>query len=110
MLRQGVIDNSPKAPLIMGFELAGEIEVVGEGVTGFRVGDRVSALTDSKAWSELVNVPIKYVYKLPAKISFQDAVGITLNYVVAYALLFDVGNLRSGQTVLAHSIGGGVVR
>ncbi|XP_054164421.1 synaptic vesicle membrane protein VAT-1 homolog-like isoform X2 [Oppia nitens] len=110
MLRQGVIDNPPKtkAPFIMGFECAGEIEAVGEGVTGFRVGDRVAALSEAKAWAELVAINTKYVYKIPAKMSFQDAVATTMNYVVAYALLFGVGNLKSDQTVLVHSVGGGV--
>lgn len=109
MLRQGVIDNPPKTPFIMGQECAGEVEAVGEGVTEFRVGDRVAALSESRAWAELVNVPAKYVYKIPAKMSFAEAAATTMNYVVAYALLFDIGNLHSDQTVLVHSVGGGVV-
>ncbi|CAG2123123.1 unnamed protein product, partial [Medioppia subpectinata] len=40
--------------------------------------------------------------------SYEDAVAVTMNYVVAYALLFCVGNLKSDQTVLVHSVGGGV--
>jgi NADPH:quinone reductase-like Zn-dependent oxidoreductase len=110
MLRQGVIDNPPKtkAPFIVGFECAGEIEAVGDGVTGLKVGDRVAALNESRAWAELVNVPAKYVYKIPAKMSFQDAAATTMNYAVAYALLFDLGNLKSDQTILVHSVGGGV--
>jgi len=110
MLRQGVIDNPPKtkAPFVLGFECAGEVEAVGEGVTDIRVGDRVAALSESKAWAELVAVPAKFVYKIPAKMSFEDAAAITMNYVVAYALLFEIGNLKSDQTVLVHSVGGGV--
>jgi NADPH:quinone reductase-like Zn-dependent oxidoreductase len=41
--------------------------------------------------------------------SFQDAAATTMNYAVAYALLFDIGNLKSDQTILVHSVGGGVV-
>jgi len=110
MLRQGVIDNPPKtkAPFIMGFECAGEVEAVGEGVKDIRVGDRVAALSESRAWAELVSVPSKYVYKIPAKMSFEDAAAITMNYVVAYALLFEIGNIKSDQIVLVHSVGGGV--
>ena len=74
-----------------------------------RVGDRVAALSESRAWAELVAVPSKYVYKIPAKMSFEDAAAITMNYVVAYALLFEIGNIKSDQTVLVHSVGGGVV-
>lgn len=93
----------------MGFECAGVIESVGEGVTGFEAGDRVAALTDMRAWAELVSVPEKHVYKLPSKMKFEDATALTLNGVVAVALLFDVANVKPGQTVLVHSIGGGVV-
>lgn len=108
MARQGAIDNLPKAPFIMGFECAGDVEAVGEGVTGFEVGKRVVAFSDMKAWAELVTVPAKHAYILPEAVSYNDAAAILMNYTVAHALLFDVANLREGQTVLIHSIGGGV--
>lgn len=108
MVRQGALDNLPKTPFIMGFECSGEVEAVGEGVTDFKVGDRVAALTEYKAWAELVTVPAKHAYVLPASMSFDDAAAVLMNYVVAYALLFDIGNLREKQTVLMHSVGGGV--
>lgn len=108
MVRQGAIDNLPKTPFIMGFECAGEVEAVGEGVTDFKVGDRVAVLTEYKAWAELVAVPAKHAYLLPASMSFGDAAAVLMNYVVAYSLLFDIGNLREKQTVLVHSVGGGV--
>uniref|UniRef100_A0A131XLP1 Putative vesicle amine transport protein n=1 Tax=Hyalomma excavatum TaxID=257692 RepID=A0A131XLP1_9ACAR len=108
MVRQGALDNLPKTPFIMGFECSGEVEAVGEGVTDFKVGDRVAALTEYKAWAELVTVPAKHAYILPATMSFDDAAAVLMNYVVAYALLFDIGNLREKQTVLMHSVGGGV--
>ena len=69
----------------------------------------MAALSESKAWAELVSVSSKYVYKIPAKMSFKEAAALTMNYVVAYALLFGIGNLKSDQTVLVHSVGGGVV-
>ena len=109
MMRQGAIDNQPKTPFILGFECAGEIEAVGEGVEGLAVGDRVSAFAETGAWAELVVVPAKHVYKIPSPMSFNDAVAVTMNFAVAQALVFDIGNLRNGQTVLVHSAGGGVV-
>lgn len=110
MVRQGAIDNQPKTPFILGAECAGEIEAVGEGVEDLKVGDRVAALAEQGAWAELAAVPARHVYKLPAQMDFQQAVAVTLNFVVAQALLFDVGNLKPGQTILVHSAGGGVVR
>ncbi len=41
--------------------------------------------------------------------SFQDGAALLMNYLTAHLLLFDIGNLRNGQSVLVHSVGGGVV-
>ncbi|RZC34286.1 ADH N domain containing protein, partial [Asbolus verrucosus] len=109
MVRQGAIDSPPKCPFILGFECAGEIEQVGEGVEGFSVGDQVVALPEYRAWAELVAVPAKFVFKLPKDISHLDAATITMNYTVAYILLFELAGLSKGKSILVHSVGGGVV-
>ncbi|KAJ8682056.1 hypothetical protein QAD02_017848 [Eretmocerus hayati] len=106
--RQGSLDSPPKPPFIMGFECAGEIEQVGEGVKDLKVGDRVVALPDYKAWAEYVTVPATSVYALPAGMSFNDATAITLNYTVAHILLFEIANLTPGKSILVQSAGGGV--
>lgn len=108
MVRLGAIDSPPKTPTILGFECAGEIEAVGEEVEGFNVGDRVVALPEFRAWSELVAVPTKYVYHIPEEMTFQDAAAILMNYLVAYILIFDLVSLREGKSLLLHSVGGGV--
>lgn len=108
MARQGVIDNAPKTPFILGFECAGEVEAVGDNVTTYKPGDKVVALTDSRAWAEAVVVPTKFVYKMPVGMSFLDAAAITMNFVVAYILLFEIAGLQKSKSVLVHSAGGGV--
>lgn len=108
MVRQGAIDSPPKCPFILGFECAGEIEQVAEGVEGFAVGDKVVALPEFKAWAELVAVPAKYVFKLPEGMTPLDAAAITMNYTVAYILLFEMAGLSQGKSLLVHSAGGGV--
>ncbi|GIY86870.1 synaptic vesicle membrane protein VAT-1 homolog-like [Caerostris darwini] len=108
MLRQGVIDCPPKLPVVMGYECAGEVEAIGEGVPDVQVGDRVAALTDCKSWAELVVVNTNYVYKLPQEMTFQDAAAMLMNFVVAYGLVFDTACIRENQTILIHSAGGGV--
>ena len=67
------------------------------------------AVTDCAAWSELVAVPAQFVYRMPTGMSFQDGAALLMNYLTAYILLFDIGSLRKGQSVLVHSVGGGVV-
>ncbi|KAG5312333.1 VAT1L protein, partial [Acromyrmex insinuator] len=108
MARQGAIDSPPKTPFIMGSECAGDIEQVGEGVENFKVGDRVVALPDHKAWAELVAVPATSVFALPPGMSYLDAAAITMNYTVAYILLFELAHLTPGKSLLLHSAGGGV--
>lgn len=133
MVRLGAIDSPPKTPTILGFECAGEVEAVGEGVEDFKVscrrneiriitiyilsfllfslkvGDRVVALPEFRAWAELCAVPTEYVYKLPDELSFQDAAAITMNYLVAYIIVFELSSLRPGKSLMLHSAGGGVV-
>jgi len=108
LARQGNLVSLPKTPFTLGFELAGVVELVGSAVQDLKVGDRVAALTDYNAWSDLVTVDAKYVYQLPESLSFDDAVTLTLNYTLAHYLLFEVGHLHSGQTLFVHSVGGGV--
>jgi len=74
-----------------------------------QVGDRVVALPEYRAWAELVAVPARYVYHIPADLSYLDAAAIAMNYLVAYILLFELGGLAPGKSVLVHSAGGGVV-
>jgi len=109
MVRLGLVDAPPKPPFILGMECSGDVEAVGEGVEGLQVGDKVVALSEYRAWAELVAVPAKFVYKLPEGMSYQDAAAITLSYTVAHLLLFELGGLTPGKKVLLHSAGGGVV-
>lgn len=67
------------------------------------------ALPDHKAWAELVTVPATSVFALPPGMSYLDAAAITMNYTVAYILLFELAHLTPGKSLLLHSAGGGVV-
>lgn len=73
------------------------------------MGDRVVALPEYKAWTELVAVPKTAVFVIPENMSYLDAVAITLNYTIAYILLFDLAQLTPGKSLFLHNAGGGVV-
>lgn len=79
-------------------------------IINFQVGDKVVALPEYRAWAELVAVPAKFVYALPENMSPSDAVSITMNYLVAHILVFDMANISPGKSLLLHSAGGSVVR
>lgn len=108
MVRQGVLDSPPKTPVTMGFECAGEVEAVGENTQGVAIGDHVIGFCDYGAWGELVVVSANYVYKMPSNMSYQDGAALTMNYLTAYIMLFDIANLRKGMSVFFHDVGGGV--
>lgn len=108
MVRQGVLDSPPKTPVTMGFECAGEVEAVGDNTQGVAVGDHVIGFCDYGAWGEAVVVPANYVYKMPSNMSYQDGAALTMNYLTAYIMLFDIANLRKGMSVFFHNVGGGV--
>ncbi|XP_063871322.1 synaptic vesicle membrane protein VAT-1 homolog-like [Scylla paramamosain] len=108
MVRQGVTEAPPKTPFILGFECAGVVAAVADDVENVKVGDRVVALPDHRAWAELVPVPAKYVYPVPEAMPLQEAAAVTLSYTVAYLLVHDLANITSNHTVLLHSAGGAV--
>ncbi len=106
--RVGLYPDAPKLPSVVGYEVAGEVESVGEGVTGHKSGDRVLAGTRFGGYAELVTVPEKMVYSLPEKLSFEQGAAFPVNYATAQAGLVTMGGLQEGDRVLIHAAAGGV--
>jgi NADPH:quinone reductase-like Zn-dependent oxidoreductase len=108
MARIGLYPDAPKPPAVLGYEVAGEVESVGEGVTDISVGDRVMAGTRFGGHAELVVVPAAQVLALPDRLSFEQGAAFPVNYGTAYAGLVLMGSLREGDRVLIHAAAGGV--
>ena len=108
MARVGLYPDAPKTPCVLGYEVAGEIESVGEGVSEFAVGDRVMAGTRFGGQAELVAVPAAQVLPLPERLSFEQGAAFPVNYGTAYAALILMGGLRAGDRLLIHAAAGGV--
>jgi NADPH:quinone reductase-like Zn-dependent oxidoreductase len=108
MARVGLYPDAPKPPCVLGYEVAGEVESVGEGVTDFSPGDRVMAGTRFGGQAELVVVPAAQVLPLPERFSFEQGAAFPVNYGTAYAALILMGGLRRGDRVLVHAAAGGV--
>ncbi len=108
MARTGLYPDAPKTPCVLGYEVAGEIESVGEGVTDFKPGDRVIAGTRFNGQAELVTVAAEQVLPLPERLSFEQGAAFPVNYGTAYAALIIMGSLREGDRVLIHAAAGGV--
>src|SRR6476619_5703362 len=108
LARIGLYPDAPKPPCVVGYEVAGEVESVGEGVGSHKVGDRVAALTRFNGQAELVTVPEAQALPLPKKLSFEQGAAFPVNYGTAYAALVIMGGLREGDRVLIHAAAGGV--
>jgi NADPH:quinone reductase-like Zn-dependent oxidoreductase len=108
MARSGVYPDAPSPPCVVGYEVAGEVESVGEGVDEFEAGDRVAAGTRFGGYAELVSVPADQVIALPEKLSFEQGAAFPVNYATAYAALVIMGGLKPGERVLIHAAAGGV--
>jgi len=108
MMRQGLYGSNPEYPFTPGYEAAGEVMDVGEGVTGLGPGDRVLAMTGFGGYSEQVVLDAKRVIPLPDSMSFDQAAAIPVTYGTAYHMLVHLGNLAKGDTVLVHHAAGGV--
>jgi NADPH:quinone reductase-like Zn-dependent oxidoreductase len=106
--RVGLYPDSPPVPCVIGYEVAGEIESVGDGVDGHKVGDRVLAGTRFNGYAELVTVPSDMAYALPKKLSFEQGAAFPVNYSTAQAALVTMGGLEQGDRVLIHAAAGGV--
>ncbi len=108
LARVGLYPDAPKTPCVLGYEVAGEVESLGEGVTEHAVGDRVVAGTRFGGQAELVTVPAEQVLPLSDRLSFEQGAAFPVNYGTAYAALILMGSLRQGDRVLIHAAGGGV--
>ena len=108
MARQGLYPDAPKTPFVAGYEAAGLIDAVGEGVTGLEVGARVMAMSRFGAHADTLVTSSQLVIPIPEAMTFEEAAAIPVNYLTAYHMLFRVANLRSKSKVLIHMAAGGV--
>ena len=108
LARQGLYPDGPKKPCVMGYEVAGVVEAVGDGVDSQLLGKAVVAMTRFKGQSEKVVVAENQLFEKPESLTFEQAAAVPVNYLTAYALLVVMGGLRQGEAVLIHNAGGGV--
>ena len=100
-------------PAVLGMDLAGVVEEVGSGVSGFRVGDEVYGMAGGigglqGTLAEFAAVDAELVAKKPANLTMRQAAGVPLSFITAWEGLVDRAAVRAGQTVLVHAGAGGV--
>ena len=98
----------PPRPFAPGGEIAGEITAIGEGVTGWNIGDRIIAVPGWGGLAETVVIAAKSAFRLPANRSYIDGAALLLTYATSIHALYDRGKLKAGETVLILGAAGGV--
>jgi NADPH:quinone reductase-like Zn-dependent oxidoreductase len=98
----------PPRPFAPGGEIAGTVEAVGEGVSGWSVGDRLIAMIGHGGLQEKVVVSAAQAVPLPPERSFEDGSALILTYATSIHALLDRGRLKPGETLLVLGAAGGV--
>ncbi|MBD2199642.1 MULTISPECIES: NAD(P)-dependent alcohol dehydrogenase [Calothrix] len=111
-IRKGMLRflTGNKFPMILGFDLAGEVVEVGSAVTGFQPGDAIygSTAVPGGAYAEFAAVPANIVAPKPTNLNYEQAAVVPLAALTALQALRDQGNIQSGQSVLINGAAGGV--
>ena len=108
MAREGVHPETPPVPYTPGWDLVGEVDQLGNGVSGIELGQLVSAMPIHGAYAEFVCLPQRELVPVPSGLDAAEAVSLILNYITAYQMLHRSAKVKPGQRVLFHGASGGV--
>lgn len=99
-------------PVILGWDISGEVVETGNGVTDFKIGDQVFGMVNffgnGKAYAEYVASPSKHLALKPKNTTYQQAAASAMAASTAYQALVDVAKIKKGDKVLIHGASGGV--
>ena len=108
MAVKGLYKEAPPLPCILGYDVAGTISAIGDGVTGFQLGDPVIAATRFGGYAEKAITDARAVTKIPATWNPANAIALTTQYCTAFFSASEMVNLHKGDKVLVQSAAGGV--
>lgn len=111
IIRMGLYESAKKLhgyPITPGFEVAGRIAAVGDGVEGWKIGDEVIGLTLFDGYSSRLTTGIDGVFAKPAHLSMEEAATIPTVFLTAWWMIHRQLHPRAGETWLVHSAAGGV--
>ncbi len=106
--RVGLYPDAPKPPFCAGYEVAGVVDALGPGVTGWTVGERALGMCRFGGHASHAVLKVEQVQRIPSGMTDDEAAALPVNYLTAFHMLFRVGNLQPGQRVLVHMAAGGV--
>jgi len=104
----GLMGLRPPKLCILGCDIAGEVEAVGQGVMEFQPGDDVYALLEKGGFAEYVSVPERLLARKPRNLSYEQAAAVPMAAMTALLGLREAGRVEPGQKVLVNGASGGV--
>jgi NADPH2:quinone reductase len=108
MQRQGLYPPPPGAPDIPGLEIAGEVVALGDGVTRWKIGDRVMALVIGGGYAQYCLAHESHALAVPKGFSMDEAAAIPETLFTVWHNVFERGGLKSGETLLVHGGSSGI--
>lgn len=106
--RSGRYPPPPGASPLIGLEVSGEIVALGAGITAWRVGDRVCALTNGGGYAQYALAPAGQVLPIPAGLSLEQAAALPETCFTVWSNVFERGRLRAGESLLVHGGSSGI--
>lgn len=106
--RQGRYPAPPGASDILGLEVAGEVDQLGEGVGRWALGDRVCALLGGGGYAEYAVVDARHALPVPAGLDLVQAAALPETVGTVFANVFEAGALKAGETLLIHGATSGI--
>ena len=107
-MRRGTYPFQKKAPLTPGYSVIGHVRLNGTGCSKFSIGDCVACLSKYDGQAELINLPEKYLVRVPEGVDGKAAVALILDWVTAYQMLHRVAHVKAGQKIFVHALSGAV--
>ena len=106
--RRGAYPPPPGASDILGLEVAGEVEAVGDRVDRWRIGDRVCALLGGGGYADLAVVDARHALPIPDGLDFAQGAVLPETVFTVFANVFEAGGLKAGETLLIHGATSGI--
>ena len=97
-----------RLPFVMGYDVVGEIDQLGDGVRGFQIGDRVADMTVVGSNAAYRTLRADRLTRVPVGLDVAEAATLILTWTTAYQLLHRAARVRRGQRVLVHGAAGAV--
>jgi len=108
MQRQGLYPPPAGAPPYPGLECSGTVAALGDGVSGWHVGQQVCALLSGGGYAEQVAVPAGQLLPIPASTTLIEAAALPETACTVYSNVFLTARLAPGETLLVHGGGSGI--